>query len=388
MQVNTFQTVERIVFGAGSLGNLPDEIRRLGGQRVFLVTDPGIEAAGLLDRLVGIIDGAAIDRGVFASVEPEPTVDVALDCLRATRDFSPDVIVGFGGGSSLDIAKVTAVLLTNAGPVEACFGVERIGKAGLPTVLIPTTAGTGSEVTSIAVLSEPRSGMKRGIVSEHLFANTALLDPELTVGLPPHITASTGLDALIHAVESYIGRRATAVTEPLAFSAIRRIVRCLPAVHRDGADLAARTGMLEGSLLAGMAFANTQTGGCHACGLPLGSMFHLPHGIAVSVMLPAVMRFNAGAVPEKFARIGQAMGVSADGLAPLERAHRSIDALTDLIRCVDVKLGLKNYDVRPECIPDLVRGAAEADRLWANNPRPATEIQMQRIFEDAFGPAQ
>ncbi len=213
--ITSFNTVRRIVSGFGCLENLGDEIRRLKGTKAFLISDPGIKAAGLLDPLVKILDRTKLAYSLFAEVEPDPKIEVALASLAAGKAFGPDLIIGLGGGSSLDIAKVTSVMLTNSGPIDRYFGMELVPEPGLPLILIPTTAGTGSEMTSICVLSDTQNKVKKGIVSEQLFARVALLDPQLTIGLPPRVTAMTGMDALVHAVESYTGVRATILTDTL-----------------------------------------------------------------------------------------------------------------------------------------------------------------------------
>jgi alcohol dehydrogenase class IV len=284
----------------------------------------------------------------------------------------------------MDISKAAAVMHNNEGPINQYAGVNLVPNPGLPTILIPTTAGTGSEVTSIAVLSDTANQVKVGVVSDHMFARLVLLDPELTLGLPSNITASTGLDALIHAIESYTGRQATFLTEPLAMEAIRLIGKNLRLAYVDGANVEARTGMLQASLLAGMAFANTQTAGAHACALSLGGKFHLPHGIATSLMLPAIMRFNSIAAPAKFANIAEAFGECLEGLSPMEKAEKAIVAIVRLIEDVGFELGLENYGVKQEDIPALAKGAIGAARLWNNNPRNATEKQIQQIFKDSF----
>ena len=384
MTISTFNTVGRIVFGRGALASLGDEIKRLEGTRVLVVTDPGIQAAGLLDRVVERLEAAGTLYRVFSEVAPDPKIEVVDASLQAAKEFAPDLVVGFGGGSALDIAKVTAVMLTNEGPVETYFGIDRVPKPGIPLILVPTTAGTGSEVTSICVLSDAKNRVKKGIVSAHLFAKTALLDPFLTVGLPPRITVFTGLDALVHAIESYTGKQSTYLTEPLALEAVRLIARHLRAAYADGTDIDARSGMLQASLLAGMAFSNTQTAGAHACALSLGAKFDLPHGVATSLMLPAIMRFNSIATPEKFARIARAFDMPLKRLSPMQKAARAVEAVEDLMRDVGFQLGLEHYGVTREHIPDLAAGAMPAARLWNNNPRTATEEQVRTIFEDSL----
>ncbi|MFO7687763.1 MAG: iron-containing alcohol dehydrogenase [Desulfobacterales bacterium] len=381
---SVFQTVPKIVFGCGVVKQLGEAAKAIGASRVAVVTDPGIVQAKVHEPVLAALEKAGLHPDMFAAVEPDPRIEIVNDCLSFIRSHKADLVVGLGGGSSLDISKAAAVMNTNEGPIQKYAGVNLVPKPGLPTLLIPTTAGTGSEVTSISVLSDTVNKVKVGVVSDYMFARTVLLDPELTLGLPPQITASTGLDALIHAIESYTGCQASFITEPLAMAAIRRIARHLRTAYARGSSLEARSGMLKASLLAGMAFANTQTAGAHACALSLGGKFHVPHGIATSLMLPAIMRFNSIAAPEKFADIAEAFGETTDGLAPMDKAQKAIDGVVGLIGDVGFKLGLENYGVSREDIDDLAKGAMTAVRLWNNNPRSATEEQVRDIFADSF----
>ncbi len=382
--MSMFQTVPKIIFGCGAVRQLGDVAKTLGASRVAVVTDPGIVQAGIHEPVMEVLHSAELHPALFADVEPDPKIEIVDQCLAFLREHGSDLVVGLGGGSSLDISKAAAVMTANDGPVNQYAGMNLVPKPGLPTLLIPTTAGTGSEVTSISVLSDTVNKVKIGVVSDYMFASAVLLDPELTLGLPPHITASTGLDALIHAIESYTGKRATFLTEPLAMAAIQRIARHLRTAYADGSNLEARIGMLEGSLLAGMAFANTQTAGAHACALSLGGKFHLAHGVATSLMLPAVMRFNCIAAPEKFKHIAVAFGENVEGLSPIDSARKAIDAVVGLIRDVGFRLGLENYGVSRADIPNLAKGAMVAVRLWGNNPRSVNEEQVQGIFADSF----
>jgi alcohol dehydrogenase class IV len=379
-----FQMVPKIIFGCGAVTQLGEAAKVLGASRVAVVTDPGIVQAKIHEPVLAALEEAGLNPGMFAEVEPDPKIEIVDDCLSFVQSHRADLVVGLGGGSSLDISKAAAIMSTNEGPIKKYAGVNLVPKPGLPTLLMPTTAGTGSEVTSISVLSDTMNKVKVGVVSDYMFARTVLLDPELTLGLPAHITASTGLDALIHAIESYTGCQTTFITEPLAMEAIRLIAKHLQVAYADGSNLEARSGMLKASLLAGMAFANTQTAGAHACALSLGGKFHIPHGIATSLMLPAVMRFNSIAALEKFADIAEAFGEKIEGLAPMDKARKAIDGVVRLIGDVGFQLGLENYGVGREDVDDLAKGAMVAVRLWNNNPRSATEEQVRCIFADSF----
>ena len=378
--IASFNTVPRILSGFGCLENLGDEITRLKGKKILVVSDPGIKAAGLLDPLVKILERTKLSYSLFAEVEPDPKIEIALASHEAARAFGPDLIIGLGGGSSLDIAKVTSAMLTNQGPIDRYFGMELVPEPGLPLILIPTTAGTGSEMTSICVLSDTRNKVKKGIVSEHLFARVALLDPQLTIGLPPRLTALTGMDALVHAVESYTGIRATVLTDTLNLQAIRMIAANLRMAYANGENREARENMLYASSIAGMAFSNTQNGLDHALALAIGGKFHLPHGLLTAFVLPWVIEFNLLANPQKFIQIARAFGESIDGLSEVEAARLAVRAIKSLLTDLDISYKLSDYEVPREEIPSLAKAAIGAARLIGNNPRKVTEKEVVEIL--------
>jgi len=378
--IASFNTVPRILSGFGCLENLGDEITRLKGKKILVISDPGIKAAGLLDPLVKILERTKLSYSLFAEVEPDPKIEIALASHEAARAFGPDLIIGLGGGSSLDIAKVTSAMFTNQGPIDRYFGMGLIPEPGLPLILIPTTAGTGSEMTSICVLSDTRNKVKKGIVSEHLFARVALLDPQLTLGLPPRVTALTGMDALVHAVESYTGIRATVLTDTLNLQAIRMIAVNLRKAYANGDNREARENMLYASSIAGMAFSNTQNGLDHALALAIGGKFHLPHGLLTAFILPWVMEFNLLANPQKFIQIARAFGESIDGLSEVEAARLAVRAIKSLLTDLDISYKLSDYEVPREEIPSLAKAAIGAARLIGNNPRKVTEKEVVEIL--------
>jgi alcohol dehydrogenase class IV len=380
----SFDTVRRIVSGFGCLETLGDEIKRLGGTKVLVVTDPGIKDAGLVDLLAGVLEKAKINHRFFAEVEPDPKIEVVSLSLTAAKDFRPDLIVGLGGGSSLDISKVTAVMSTNEGPIEKYFGMELVPQPGIPLILIPTTAGTGSEMTSICVLSDTVNKVKKAIVSEHMFARVALLDPQLTLGLPPSITAVTGMDALVHAIESYTGIRASLLTDTLNHKAIQLIARNLRRAYANGDNREARENMLQASSLAGMAFSNTQNGLDHALALAIGGRFHLPHGLLTAFILPWVMEYNLLANPQKFIAIGRAFGENPDGLAETEGARLAVHAVRCLLEDLGIAYRLGGYGVPRAEIPALAKAAIGAARLINNNPRKVTEKEVIKLLETNY----
>jgi alcohol dehydrogenase len=289
-----------------------------------------------------------------------------------------------GGGSPLDIAKVCAILVTNVSPVSELFGVDMVPEPGLKTILIPTTAGTGSEVTPIAILSDEHEKLKKGIVSPRLFPAAAILDPELTVGLPPHVTAATGLDALIHAVEAYTSKNANSLSDILARQAIKLIFGSIRKAFANGDDLEARSKMLEGSLLAGMAFANAGVTAVHAFAYPIGAEFHIPHGVANSIMLPPVMEFNMLGNLEKFSEIAEIFGEPVTGRNQRERARLMVSAIRELVDDLQIPASLSQFGVHESHIPELARGVMKVTRLLANNPRQITQSDAEKIYRQVL----
>ncbi|NLI81302.1 MAG: iron-containing alcohol dehydrogenase [Deltaproteobacteria bacterium] len=367
--ITCFQTTGRIVMGPGSLSRLPDEIKRLGASRVFIVTDPGLVQAGVVDRLENVLRDAGIPFGRFDRVEPDPRYEIVNEALQRLKSEQWDLVIGIGGGSSIDIAKVVAVLALNDAPVTSYFGVDLIPKPGLKTILIPTTAGTGSEVTPIAILSDHHDKLKKGVVSPYLLPGCALLDPELTLGLPAHVTAATGMDALIHAIEAYTSKNATSFTDHLAVRAMELIHGNIRTACADGSNIDARGKMLEGSLLAGMAFANAGVTAVHAFAYPIGAEFHIPHGIANTIMLLPVMEFNLMGNLKKFGDIARIFGQNTEGVSERKAAQLSVEAVRELTEDLNVPRSLRDYGVREEHVPDLAEGVMKVTRLLVNNPR-------------------
>ncbi|GFK93433.1 Long-chain-alcohol dehydrogenase 1 [Fundidesulfovibrio magnetotacticus] len=352
----------------------------MGGKRVLVVTDPGLAGTGMVDRLEEQFRKARIACERFADVEADPSYETAVRAGESLRAFRADAIVGIGGGSAQDVAKVASILATNPGEVSSLFGIDLVPKPGLKLMLIPTTAGTGSEVTPIAILSDHHEKLKKGIVSPHLFPSVALLDPELTLGLPPHITAATGMDALIHAVEAYTSRNATPVTDMLALQAIRLVHGNIRTAYANGADIKARSDMMEGSMLAGMAFANAGVTAVHAFAYPIGAEYHIPHGVANSIMLVPVMEFNMLGNLPKFAYLAGVLGENVVGLSQREAALKAVEALRVLTQDLRVPARLSGFGVRDENIPDLAKGVMKVTRLLANNPRQLQAQDAEAIY--------
>lgn len=363
-----------VVFGPGvasDTGKLARE--RLGAKRAFVVTDPGVAAVGILSRIEASLREAGIEYEVFDKVEPNPKVETAESAANAARAFAPDAVIGIGGGSSLDVAKCVGVLLTNDVPLVSLEGTDLIETAPKPIIAIPTTAGTGSEVTPFAVLTDARRQWKMAVCASAIIPSLAVCDPELTMSLPPAVTAATGMDALTHAVESYLAVCNQPVSEALALRAISLIAENLPKAYAFGTNMSARAGTLLGSLLAGLAFSITGVGIVHAMSHPLSALHGIPHGVANAVLLPVVMEFNAVGSWRKLADIARALGRSVDGLDEREAAARAVHAVREL--SADLRIPrLSDLGVRREHLERLAAEAMKSEDR-ATNPR-------QTCFED------
>lgn len=383
-RITLFRTTPRIVMGPGAIGQIGDEIREMKAKKVFFVTDKGIVEAGLIKPALEALEKSEINHAVFDGVEPDPRYEIAADCVSMIRREKADLVIGFGGGSAIDIAKSAAIMATNEAPIAEYFGIDLIPKPGLPTVMVPTTAGTGSEVTPIAILSDEGEKLKKGIVSPYLFPSVAILDPELTLGLPPNITASTGMDALIHAIEAYTSVNATDMTDILAFRAMELVYHNIRTAYANGNNLPARSSMMEGSLLAGMAFANAGVTAVHAFAYPIGAEFHIPHGVANTLMLPHVMRFNLLGNLSKFADISEAFDLSIEGMDELQTAEMFVEAIERLAKDLRVPKNLSEFGISEKDVPVLAEGVMKVTRLLANNPRVINLEDAVEIYKAAL----
>jgi alcohol dehydrogenase class IV len=383
-KITLFRTTPRIVMGPGAIGQIGQEAFNLSGKKLLIVTDKGLIRAGLIQPVEKSLRESRIKYAVFDAVEPDPRYEVVAECLEQVHREKVNLIIGIGGGSPIDIAKTSAIMATNKGDIAEYFGIDLVPKPGLPTIMVPTTAGTGSEVTPIAILSDEKEKLKKGVVSPYLFPAVALLDPELTLGLPPQITAATGMDALIHAIEAYTSVNATGMTDILAFRAMELLYENIRTAYANGNNLEARSRMLEGSLLAGMAFANAGVTAVHAFAYPIGAEFHIPHGVANTLMLPHVMRFNLLGNLPKFAQIAKAFCLSIQDLDELRAAEMSVEAIERLAEDLRVPKHLAEFGVTEADISRLAEGAMKVTRLLANNPRILTLEHAKEIYKRAL----
>ena len=383
-RITLFRTTPRIVMGPGALKQLADEVNLLKANKVLIVTDKGLIAAGVIEQATDVLRQANIQHAIFDGVEADPRYEIVADCVKAIHHENVDLVIGIGGGSPIDIAKVAAVMATNTDAITEYFGIDLIPESGLNTIIIPTTAGTGSEVTPIAILSDEAEKLKKGIVSPYLFPKVAILDSMLTLELPPQVTAATGMDSLIHAVEAFTSKNAYWMTDMMAREAVRLIMGNIRTAFANGSDIDARTHMLEGSLLAGMAFANAGVTAVHAFAYPIGAEFHIPHGVANSIMLAPVMEFNMLGNINKFAELAELLGENTDGMNQRESAMAAVKAMRTLSKDLQIPSNLSQFGIKDEDIPMLAEGVMKVTRLLANNPRILTKEDAEKIYRNVL----
>ncbi len=379
-----FQTVRRVVHGVGAIKKLGDEVRSLKGSKVLIVTDKGLAQSPVPGIVEDALVRADVPVRIFSEVEPDPSPLTVEKSAESAKGFQADLIVGVGGGSSLDVAKATALLCKHPGPLEQYFGINLVPSECLPLILIPTTAGTGSEVTSISVLGDSKTNSKKGIVSDELYAKCVLLDPNLTLSLPPHVTAATGLDAFAHAMESFVNLVATPLTDALNLQAMKMISSAIRKAYTNGSDIEARTKMLYAATIAGIGFSNTQNGIIHAPALAVPTQYHLPHGLLISALAPMGIMFNAISAPEKYALVAQILGSARPDMNLTEQAKSAADGFRSLLHDLNIKEGLAAYGVDRSDLPGIAERAVAAKRLMDGNPRKGSVKDVLQLLEENF----
>lgn len=379
-----FNTTRSIQFGAGALGRLGDLARAHAGTRVMLVTDPGMMTTGIVGRAADALEAAGIAVTLFSDVEADPPETVILAATERALTAGVEGVVGLGGGSSLDVAKLVALLAAGKEDLKAVYGIGNARGPRLPLILVPTTSGTGSEVTPISIVTTGASE-KMGVVSPVLLPDIAILDPELTYGLPPHVTAATGIDAMVHAIEAYASASPNnnPLSRMLAVKALQLMGVALLRAVSDG-DRDARADMLLGSMLAGQAFANSPVAAVHALAYPLGGHFHIPHGLSNALVLPHVLRFNAVTAHEAYAELAPHVFPALAGLEGQERVAAFCDALAQLSRDCGLPQTLRDMKIGEDWLPRLASDAMNQGRLLTNNPRPVAEADALAIYRAAF----
>jgi alcohol dehydrogenase class IV len=396
----SFQSAGELVFGRGAVAGLGERVRRRGLARVLVVTDRQLAEAGLVERVLAPLLAAGVIAQVFDEGEPEPRVEAAVRAAEAGRTFQPDGVLGLGGGSNMDLAKFAAVLLTHGGQPNRYFSFGNVPGPILPLICLPTTAGTGSEVSHAAVLTDRANQIKVSTLSPFLRPALALVDPALTDGCPQRVTADSGIDALTHAIEAYTAIDfAELAAEPheavayegrhplgmaLAEQAIDLVGKHLVAAVANGANTAARDGMAMAATIAGLAFSNCAVALVHALEYPLGAVLHCSHGAGNGLLLPHVMRYILPERVESLARVAQLLGVDTAGMSPREAAERGIAQVESISRAIGIPATIRDLGGTAEQLPQFAAKAFAIKRLMGTSPRQPSEAELLEILQAAY----
>ncbi len=379
-----FRTTKIVDFEAGAIARLVEEFRYLGGSKAFVVTDKGLRQAGIVDRIESLL----ADDGIPFQVRENPAQEPPASLINATAaDIAAsgaDIVIGLGGGSSMDTAQIAGCAVANNRRVEELIGVNQFERPGLPNISIPTTAGTASEVTGNAVVVMDDSSNKVPVISPHIYPDVAIVDPELTLGLPPAVTAASGIDAFCHATESFLSSNATVQTQMFAREAMGLILENLPRAYSSGSDLAARSGQMQGALLAGYTLANAGVTIIHAAAHVIGARYKVPHGIANAICLVPVFKFFARTVPEKMAELAGPLGVSPKIASPAARADAAIAVVEQLVADLEIDTRMSSYGVRMDDIDEMARLTAESERLQLQSPNQASFEELREMFQGIY----
>ncbi len=374
--------IGKIVAGADSMLSIADIVADFDVKHVVMITDQGVWDAGLIEKPKTLLEEAGIQVHIIRDTPPEPTVDQVQEICQAARAFDCQMIIGIGGGSSIDTAKLVSVLFTNDVNLrDLVKGKAQLKRRGIPTLMVPTTAGTGAEATPNAIVLVPEEELKVGIVSEKMLPDVVILDPVLTIKLPKAITANTGMDALCHAIECYISKKANPLSDTFAIRAISLIARSIRTAYQEGNNLAAREDMLLGAMFGGISIATSSTTAVHALSYPLGGKYHIPHGLSNAILLPDVMKFNLDVCEEKFRDIAVAMGIDIAGCTTREAAEKMLENLYSLIEDLEVTCDLRAKGINETVLEELVEAAAKVTRLLNNNPKAVTREDMREIYK-------
>jgi alcohol dehydrogenase class IV len=387
MQMNDFlfSTVSDVVIGAGCSANLGGILSQMGVRRALIVTDGGIVQFGLLDDALKSLQAHQVEYSIYADVVADPPESVVLDAVKKAQAFDCDGVIGFGGGSSMDVAKLLAVLVKGHQSLTELYGVDQVSGSRLPLLQVPTTAGTGSEATMVSIITTGEN-TKAGVVSRTLLADKILLDASLTIGLPAHVTAATGIDAMVHAIEAYTSKRLkNPLSDMLAREALRLLADNIATVVKQGDNLEAREAMLLGAMLAGQAFANAPVAAVHALAYPLGGNYHIPHGLSNSLVLPFVLRFNAPQAAALYADVAQIVmpdrKFPSDNIATTEMLA---DYFLSLAADLGLQTSLREMNIPEADLPKLAEEAMLQQRLLINNPREVTIDDALGLYKQAY----
>ena len=372
-----------VLFGEGTSLKTGERLKQMGVTKALFVYDQGVKKAGLPDKIIESVKEAGIGVAVFEGVKADPPVETLDEGAEIGRKENADAVVAVGGGSAMDTAKGINILLNNPSPIKQYMMPNRAPmKPGKTLILIPTTSGTGSEVTSVAVLTDTETNRKGGIGGPLVRATLAIVDPLLTVGMPPSITADTGMDALVHAIEACTASRANPMTDILGEKAITLIMEYLPRAVKDGKDVEARSNMSFSAMIAGFAFNDSMTHLGHSVGHTLGAMYHIPHGNACGIILPEMMEFIAETVPEATKRVALAMGLKVDGVSAADMGKMLSDAIIEFSNLIGQKT-LKDLNIQESALPEIAEGSAK-DVTAIFSPRKAEKEDFLEMLKSAY----
>lgn len=383
----TFDVPSTIITGAGAVEELPRQVRRLGAHRLLLVTDRFLEQSGLVARVVSMLERAEIAAHIFSDVQPDPTVANVEDGVRAFQESGAELLVALGGGSPLDVAKAVAIRATNPAPLSQYVGYHKIPNAGAPVIAVPTTAGTGSEVTKVAVITDAERDVKMMLLDTRLLPTVALVDYELSMSMPPALTAHVGVDTLTHGIEAYVSRKANAMTDPLARSCIRLVAGNLEQAWSEPGHRAAREALALAACQGGMAFANSSVALVHGMSRPIGAVFHLPHGLSNAVLLPTVTRFSLQGAISRYAEIARIMGYAG----PDAEDGAAAEALADGLEALNQRLEIPRLrncrgmdrDRFEQLLPKMAEDALTSGSP-RNNPVVPSAARIVELYRQAW----
>jgi alcohol dehydrogenase class IV len=385
--ISQFNIPATLITGAGAARELVPQLTRLGAHRVLFVTDAFMVSSGVAGEFVRALEQAGFTVALFAGVQPDPTDQNVRDGLIAYRNAGCEAVVALGGGSPIDAAKTIAMMSANAEPLSQYQGYHKVPRAGAPLVVIPTTAGTGSEVTKVAVITDTARDVKMMMLDRHLLPTVALVDYELTLTMPAALTAHVGVDTLTHGIEAYVSRKATVLTDPLALTCIRLVAEHLETAWREPSNHVAREGMMLAATLGGMAFANSSVALVHGMSRPIGAVFHVPHGLSNAVLLPAVTRFSLAGAPERYATVAQTMRLCAPDATVTAAGAALVNGLAELNTRLQVPRLRECRGVeRAKFEATVAKMAADALASGSpqNNPVVPTAEQIIRLYEEAW----
>jgi alcohol dehydrogenase class IV len=385
--ISTFNIPSTVAFGAGAINELPTHVRRLGARRALVVTDAFFASNGLASQVVSLLTSADIAAQVFSDVQPDPSVQNVLNGLAAYRAFEAEAIVTIGGGSPIDAAKAIAILTTNPEPLSQYMGYHKIANRGAPLVAIPTTAGTGSEVTKVSVITDTERDVKMMMLDVNLLPNVAIVDYELTMSMPPGLTAHVGVDTLTHGIEAYVSRKASAMTDPIALSCIRLVANHLTTAWAEPGNRLAREAMALAACQGGMAFANSSVCLVHGMSRPIGAIFHVPHGLSNAVLLPTVTRYSLVGAAQRYATVARVMGYASDSDSDAAAGEKLVAGLEELNTRLEVPRLRDCRGVDRQRFEQYVEKMAQ-DALASgspnNNPTVPTAEEIVKLYHEAW----